>query len=99
MLLVIRFDMDADIVDVPQVVIQNMDEYYQEFYAWLENPENRHSYWHDNSANGGSKDALWFRSDAFLEWLNMQKVCRESKATLVASGVWDWDGSLPLISF
>lgn len=44
MLLVIRFDMDADMVDVPKAVIQNIEAYYEDFYKWLNDPENRHSY-------------------------------------------------------
>ncbi len=45
MLMITRFDGDADIIDVPQAVIDNAEGYQKRFFNWLFDKHTEHSYW------------------------------------------------------
>ena len=66
MLLFVEFDVSADIIDVPESVIQNKDRLHREFLKWLTNKHNKHKYWVTHQGCRG----LSYRSEAFVEWLN-----------------------------
>ena len=94
----VEFDVDADIIDVPQSVIDNADHLRSHFLKWLYDKNVRHKYWY--TFKDGSKGVM-YRSDAFVEWLN-KKVLKdhEEKAVLVAEEVdIDLYRNLPSIFF
>lgn len=98
MRLVLQFDVDADIIDVPQSVINKKDILSEKFLDWLYNKHNNHKYW--IITNGGKKSGVCYRSDAFIEWLN-KKICMESgqKATLLSEYVDSYPDNLPTLYF
>jgi len=98
MKLLVVFDVGADVIDVPQFVIDQKEQYASHFYKWLSNKSVRHSYW--VTFDDGTK-GLCFRADALVEWLN-KKVMRDSneKAVIIQQCVAIEDYShLPSIFF
>ena len=75
MLLFVEFDVSADIIDVPQEVIDNREILRRRFLKWVYDMNVKHQYWH--TFKDGSKGVL-YRSDAFVEWLN-KKTLRDSE--------------------
>ena len=58
---------DADLIECPQVVSDNLTKYQRDFDAWISNPKNEHGYWSiDNEGELG----LGFTGESFLDWLN-----------------------------
>jgi len=97
MLLLIRFDADADIIDIPQFVIAIAESYQTQFLEWLCNKDNHHAYWHYIN---GEKWGLCYRSDAFVEWLNAFHLATSSeKAKTMETYVNEWDVNLPVLYF
>ncbi len=45
MKLLVQFDVDADIIDVPQKVIDNRDRYRNQFNKWITDPSVKHNSW------------------------------------------------------
>ena len=75
----------ADIIDVPEFVINDRKLYRRRFRKWLENKSVKHKYWVTN--NDGSK-SLCFRTDAFVEWLNKKILSDvEETAIMIAENV------------
>ena len=74
MQMMLEFDINADIIDVPQFIIENREQYGRRFLKWLYDKRNRHQYWvtFSNGVKG-----VCFRSNAFVEWLN-KKILKES---------------------
>ena len=98
MKLLVQFDVNADVIDVPQSVVEQKDLYRSRFYKWLSNESVRHSYW--VTFQNGSR-GLRFRSEAFVQWLN-KKILRDSeeKAVIVRQYVAaDEYADLPSIFF
>ena len=81
MLLFVEFDINADIIDVPQSIIDDREDLRRRFLKWLYDKNTKHKYWH--TFPGGEKGVI-YRSDAFVEFLN-KKVLRnsEQKAVIV----------------
>ena len=81
MLLFVKFDINADIIDVPQQIIDDREILRRRFLKWLYNKNTKHNYWY--TFPGGEKGVI-FRSEAFVEFLN-KKVLRNSmqKAVIV----------------
>ncbi|WP_292380353.1 hypothetical protein [Methanosarcina sp. UBA289] len=97
MLLVIQFDIDADIIDVPQTIIENAGHYQDQFHKWLSNKAVNHSYWFYKD---GKKYGLIFRSDAFVEWLNKYPLKENSqKAKIVSQHSSEYEKALPILFF
>ena len=98
MKLLVAFDLDADIIDVPQIVIEQKDHYASRFYKWLSNKGVRHSYW--VTFEDGTK-GLCFRADALVEWLNKKVLLDfEEKAVILHQHVAiEEHSSLPSIFF
>jgi len=85
MQIIVRFDMDGDIIDVPQIIADNITKYQDEFLEWLFNDENDHEYWFYEN---GEKFGCSYRSEAFVGWLNEYPLKEiPEKATVSSSGV------------
>ena len=74
MKMMLEFDINADIIDVPQFVIDDRELYRIRFLKWLYDKSIHHKYW--VTFSNGTK-GVCFRSDAFVEWLN-KKVLKNS---------------------
>ena len=70
MRLLVEFDVDADIIDVPQSVIDNREILRRRFLKWLYDRGTKHKYW----TKAGDTMGVVFRSDAFVEWLNKKEL-------------------------
>lgn len=88
MKMIVEFDIDADIIDVPQRIIKERELIRRRFLKWLYDKGNKHKYCVQVENNGKKYDALCYRSDALVEWLN-KKVLQNSveKATIVKQHV------------
>ena len=98
MQMLVEFDINADIIDVPQSVIEDREVLSRRFLKWIYDKSNKHKYWH--TFKDDSKGVM-YRSDAFVEWLN-NKVLRDSeqKAVIVEQYVSrDREYHLPSIFF
>ena len=98
MIMLIEFDVNADIIEVPTFIIDDRELYRSRFLKWLYDKSVHHKYWvtFSNGAKGVS-----FRSNALIEWLN-KKVLKDhvEKAVLVAEEVdIDLYRNLPSIFF
>ena len=92
MLLFVEFDINADIIDVPQSVIDDREKLSQRFLKWLLIPEIKPKY--TIKVNGYR--GLCYRSEAFVDFLNsnvladsnqkakivQQEISRENKQNL-----------------
>ena len=98
MLLFVEFDVSADIIDVPQSVIDNRDVLRRRFLKWLYDKSIKHKYW--ITFKDGSKGVI-YRSDAFVEWLNKKILIEsEEKAIVIRQYVSaDNEENLPSIFF
>lgn len=71
MRLIIEFDVDADVIDVPQHVLDNRELLRNQFLKWLYSPNSKHKYRKKLTDGSGKKIyCMQYRSDAFVEWLN-----------------------------
>ncbi|WP_454054294.1 hypothetical protein [Clostridium sp. Marseille-Q7071] len=97
MRVVVKFDIDADIIDCPENITDNLIEYSNKFMNWLFDKQNNHSYWwYEN----GEKAGCSYRSEAFVEWLNKFVFDKSlNKAKVLECGVNNWDKNLPYIFF
>lgn len=103
MKLLIEFDLDADIIEVPQFVVDRRDVLKRRFWKWISNKAIKHKYWVKiRDAHGRYHYGLRYRADAFVEWLNKKYISNESeKAFVVQSHVSidDFHQELPFIFF
>lgn len=74
----VEFDINADIIDVPQQVIDNREQLKRQFIKWLLNPDIKKKYTVTIKGTRG----LCYRSEAFVEFLN-KKVLQNSKQKAV----------------
>ena len=58
---------DADLIECPQHIAENINTYQRQFDQWISDPNNQHDYWAKDSEG---ELALCFDGMAFLEWLN-----------------------------
>lgn len=88
---------DIDVIDIPQVVLDDMHNIKQMFFDWLFNKSNNHKYW---ICVGGVKKYCSYRADAFIEWLNSYYlVGTKEKALCVIMYDTNIDFNRPKISF
>lgn len=101
MKMVVKIEGFADIIDVPQSVIENKDKLKLQFYRWLYNKKNKHQYWVSESLeHDGTQYGVMFGANAFVEWLNLRILKDlEEKAILLEEFAEVWDESLPSIWF
>ena len=98
MKMMIECDVNADIIEVPAVIIDDRELYRSRFLKWLYDKSVHHKYW--VTFSNGTK-GVCFRSNALIEWLN-KKVLKDhvEKAVLVAEEVdIDLYRNLPSIFF
>ena len=102
MKMLVEFDVDADIIDVPQRIVEERELLRHRFLKWLYNKRNKHKYWIRIDNNGQKCGMLCYRSDAFVEWLN-KKVLQNSieKAMVIEQhiSVDDYREEYPIIQF
>lgn len=97
MKIVVDFGCDADIIDCPEQIIDDLDNLRNRFIDWLFDEKNDHSYW---MYENGEKHGCCYRSEAFIEWLNKYILTdSEYKVELIESAVLSWDKSLPKTGF
>ena len=58
---------DADLVECPAFIAENLSAYQRQFDQWISDPNNQHGYWTKDSEG---TPALSFDGSAFLEWIN-----------------------------
>ena len=102
MRMLVEFDVDADIIDVPQYVIDDRLRYRNQFYKWLSDPSVKHKYWRTyKSQDGSNYVCLCYRSEAFVEWLNKKLRKAGDNVCVVQTHVAidDYRDTLPSIFF
>ncbi len=101
MKLVLEFDYDADVIEVPQYVLDNKDLLKKRFLKWIYCKHSKHKYGIIlQDSNGKKFKGVKYRSDAFVEWLN-EKVLMEDleKAIVVEEHVMEYPNKLPKLQF
>lgn len=101
MKMAIQFDVDADIIEVPEFVVKNRELMKRRFWKWLSNRSIRHKYW-VTAIDGIGKEftGLRYRGDAFVEWLNKKVLDKvDQKAQMVEEHVWNFPEDMPSIFF
>ena len=102
MQMLIEFDVNADIIDVPEEVVEHRNRYRNQFYKWLSDPRTKHKYWTKiKNRDGSTTMGLCYRSDAFAEWLNRKLRKTGNQAVILQSGVVidEYHDKLPSIFF
>ena len=101
MKMIVEFDLDVDIIDVPQCVIDSKDRLRSRFLKWLYDESFHHKYWVDTKDASGRKiRGLRYRSDAFVEWLNKKVLSKTGEAAVVLdTHVAEHPENLPKIFF
>ena len=103
MKLLIEFDIDADIVEVPQFVVDQREVFKSRFWKWISNKAIKHKYWVKmQDADGRRYYALQYRADAFVEWLNKKYIKNDSEKAYVVQtqvSIDDFHQELPSIFF
>lgn len=96
MLLIILFDYDADLIDVP-ILINDMEKYQNLFFEWLFNKSIDHVYW---LYKDGEKYGCSYRSEAFVDWLNNNPLKHsKEKAKIVLQFINEYNKELPILCF
>jgi len=70
MLVILAFDEDLediDIIDVPNITIDNLEKIQTDFFKWIFDKKNDHDYWVIKS---GEKTSCAYDSLAFIKWMN-----------------------------
>jgi len=100
MLLVIEFDLDADMIDVPQSVIDNKDALRRKFVRWMHS-KNNHQYRKAYTDKNGKKFyGVEYRSDAFVDWLNRKVLYNANEqATVLKQQVSEYPCDAPSLFF
>lgn len=99
--MLIEFDCDADLIDVPSFVVENRELLRRQFLKWLYKKGTKHKYWVVFQDNCGRKiSGIRFRSDAFVEWLN-KKVLTQTleKAVIIQQHIYEYPNDMPSIFF
>ena len=97
MKVVVTFGVDADIIDCPEEIIDDLIEYRDEFTTWLFDKQNNHSYWFYIN---GERVGCCYRSEPYVEWINTFILDNSlRKVKVLESSVKNWDKNLPSIFF
>ncbi len=101
MKLVLEFDLDADMIEVPQSVIDQRELLQKRFFKWLYNPQTRHNYWVTMRVSSGKTfTGVRYRSDAFVEWLNKKVLAKEAeKAYVIEEHLPQYSADIPKLQF
>lgn len=100
MLLVVMFDQDADVVNVPQSVIDNKDSLRKKFLRWIYSKNSLKHQYVIPDMKGKNVHGVKYRGDTFVDWLN-EKVLYSSdeQATVLRQQVLDYPNDAPIIFF
>ena len=106
MKLYVMLDFTAQLIDVPQHVIENKDFYRNKFLDWLYNQKIKHQYRTKALyASGHVFVGMCYDAGAFVEWLNKKVLSKSGdKATIIATNLdideraWK-DAGIPFIFF
>ena len=101
MKLVLVFDCDADLIDVPLFVIENKDLLKKRFTKWIYNKSIKHRYWVTvRDSKGRPFLGVSYRSDAFVEWLNKKVLPSDSSmASIIEEHILEYPETLPVLLF
>ena len=101
MKMVVEFDIGADIIDVPQSVIDNRERLRTRFLKWLFDKNTKHKYWVEMKDSTGTKlRGVCYRSNAFVEWLNKKVLSKTGESAVVlAENIFEYPDDLPKIFF
>lgn len=103
MKLLVEFDVDADIIDVPEFIVNDRNLYRKRFWKWLSNKGIKHRYWvKGRDASGNEFIGLCYRSDAFVEWLNKKVLKNGTRQAVILEShvnINDYHDVLPSIFF
>lgn len=100
MTLVIIFDKDIDIIDVPQSVIDNKDNLKKKFLHWVYNKNNKKYRKQHIDKDGKCFYGVMYRSDAFVYWLNKKVLFNnDAHATVLIQHTNDYPNSAPTLFF
>lgn len=101
MKLVLEFDLDADMIEVPQSVIDQRELLQKRFCKWLYDPQTRHKYWVTmRDSSGKTYTGVKYRSDAFVEWLNKKVLTEKTgKAYVIEEHLPEYAADLPKLQF
>ena len=99
--LVLVFDCDADLLDVPQTVIENKDLLQRRFMKWIYNRNIKHKYWiYERDSLEKPFLGVRYRGDAFVEWLNKKVLANDDqKACIVKEHISEYSDNLPTLLF
>lgn len=62
---------DADIIELPQYLIDNLEDLQSEFFKWLFDKDNNHKYW---IFENNQKKYCEYDVEAFVNW-NYPELC------------------------
>lgn len=79
----LKFTYDADLVECPDYIANNLDKYQLDFDKWLSAEDSNHNYWHRMPESMGGGPALCFGSDAFVDWLNEYVIDENTKKAVI----------------
>jgi hypothetical protein len=88
---------DYDIADLPEEAVTNFADFSSDFFDWLYDKNNEHDYWWLDSK--GRKDAVCYRSEAFIEWLNKVHYKKEVAKKIDENNFTEDISKLPVIWF
>ena len=88
---------DADIIDVPKRIIDDIENIQKSFFAWMFDKKNDHQYW---IYDAEEKKYCSYGTDAFVDWLN-EHILKDTqaKAMVVKRNAQEIDLVLPTIYF
>ncbi len=100
--LIVEFDLNADLVSVPESVVENIEVIRQRFLRWVYSPEGQKKLTKKMVGSDGQSFAcVCYNSEEFIDWLN-KKVLQagEDRAALVKKNIdSQFCGSVPSIFF
>ena len=96
MLVNVIYEMDFDIIDVPDSIANNINDIQQEFFNWLFDESNDHGYW---IISNGIKCCAYGTKE-FVKWIN-DNLAYESdeKAKIISRNLTGLNNNYPTIYF
>ncbi len=97
MKVVLEFCINSDIIECPNNIIKDIKKYQLDFFDWLFDENNDHSYW---TYEDGKKEGCCYRSDAFVEYLNTFVLSEsDEKAVIIEQETNDYPKDVPCLNF
>ncbi len=84
MKVVIAFEYDADIIEMPDTPVDSLKKYKKGFDKWIQDRRIKHGYW---ERDGKRILGVNYRADAFVEWLNTYVFTEERERAKVLETV------------